>query len=921
MEGDMETVALRSKVALVGGGSRAKAFLEVLDRQGALSSVLGVADLDESAPGLRFARERGLLATREFRDLYSLPGLEVLLEVTGDDGVLEELLRTRPGQVTVIDHTRAKLAAEGLVRLTDLIKREEAESKDEFLWAVRNSLILNIAVLDKEGNIVAVNQAWERYSRENGGDPSRTGVGVNYLGVCRTASGKFSEGAQEALAGIQAVMEGATARFVLEYPCPSDEVQRWFSLYATPSLETGRVVVAHLDITERKLAEKELSKYRLTLEEMVDERTAKLKTANEQLRQEITERKWAEEALRESEQRYRHLFENLDDAAFLADAQTGIILETNKQAEALLGRTRDEIVGMHQTRLHPPEEAEKYRKIFAAHGAARRATDLDAGIVKRDGTVVPVSISGSTTTIGERQVILGLFRDVTERKRAEEARRAAEQRFRVAFCEAPIGMALATPDGHFLDVNHAMCRMLGYSREELLATDFASITHPDDVETSWEHFRRALADELDTYRMEKRYLRKDGQAVWALVAVSVVRDAAGAPLHFIGQMEDITERKRAEEALAGSEERYRSLVENQRDCIKLLDLKGRYLALNRAGIKALGRPLEKILGGKYADDLDPADGPAVAEAIGRATSGEVVNFEARSTPGAPKATIWRVTLVPLRGPAGKVDRLLGCSRDVTEERQAEEAIRRAAEGLARVGRLKDEFLSMASHELKTPVTSIKVYSELALKRPEKAAPRLPEILATINRQADHLVSLVNDLLDVSRLQLDRVRLEFEPCDLREVLAEICDLSRHLYADHPLICEPPPEPILVRADRSRLVQVLQNLIDNAAKYSPAGSPIDVEVECGPAEVRMAVRDRGIGIAPEDLPHIFERFYKPKREQAVLPGLGLGLYISKQIVERHGGRIWAESEEGKGSTFCVELPLASQPATGTEDAAPG
>ncbi len=214
---------------------------------------------------------------------------------------------------------------------------------------------------------------------------------------------------------------------------------------------------------------------------------------------------------------------------------------------------------------------------------------------------------------------------------------------------------------------------------------------------------------------------------------------------------------------------------------------------------------------------------------------------------------------------------------------------------------------MASHELKTPVTSIKLYSEMALNHPKQMAPRLPDLFHTIDRQADHLVSLVADLLDVSRLELGRVRLELEPCDVQALVNEVCALSAELYADHLLNCHLLAGPVFVRADRSRLVQVFQNLIDNAAKYSPPGAPIGVVIKANTTDVTVSVSDQGGGISSEDLPHIFERFYKAKRQQAVTPGLGLGLYISRELVTRHGGKLWATSAESKGSTFYVKLPL--------------
>jgi PAS domain S-box-containing protein len=228
--------------------------------------------------------------------------------------------------------------------------------------------------------------------------------------------------------------------------------------------------------------------------------------------------------------------------------------------------------------------------------------------------------------------------------------------------------------------------------------------------------------------------------------------------------------------------------------------------------------------------------------------------------------------------------------------------------LEEAGRLKDEFLSMASHELKTPITSIKIYSELVTRRPEVAAKRLPELMATLNRQADQLVSLVDDLLEVSRLELGRMPIELRRLDLAALVRQVCKSPQ--YDSRQLSCPPPDLSLMVEGDPVRLEQVLSNLLDNAVKYSPRGGPIWVRLEQGAGHALIEVEDRGIGIPPQHLPHVFKRFYKPGPQQAVYSGLGVGLYISKEIVERHRGRIWAESQEGQGSKFVVELPLAER-----------
>ncbi|MFH0810957.1 MAG: ATP-binding protein [Pseudomonadota bacterium] len=242
--------------------------------------------------------------------------------------------------------------------------------------------------------------------------------------------------------------------------------------------------------------------------------------------------------------------------------------------------------------------------------------------------------------------------------------------------------------------------------------------------------------------------------------------------------------------------------------------------------------------------------------------------------------------------------------DTTAQKEAQRRLQEA-------GRLKDEFISMASHELKTPITTIKIFSELASRDPSRINPKLTQALG---RQADQLVALVNDLLELSRLNLGRLPMNMKTIDIATLVRKVCESP--LLGPRLVFCPNYNDAILVTGDPVRLEQLLSNLLDNAVKYSAAGSRIWMRVNTGKDKVSIEVQDEGIGISAEHLPHIFERFYKPGTQQAVYSGLGVGLYICKEIVARHGGRIWAESHVGQGSTFHVELPAtilsAGQPA---------
>lgn len=226
--------------------------------------------------------------------------------------------------------------------------------------------------------------------------------------------------------------------------------------------------------------------------------------------------------------------------------------------------------------------------------------------------------------------------------------------------------------------------------------------------------------------------------------------------------------------------------------------------------------------------------------------------------------------------------------------------------------MKDRFLSIASHELKTPITSIRGQAQLMLRRLSKQSQLSPEMatinttLEKINAQTDRLTTLINDLLDVSSIRTGKLALRKQPCDIRELCRQVVDDQR-LLADRSIQLDMSPEPIEVQADGDRLSQVLVNLISNAIKYSPEKSAVEVCVGRVGDNVRIKVHDYGRGIAKNQIEHIFDPFYRtPEAEKSSQRGLGLGLAISKDIVERHNGRIWCESEPKKGSTFYVELP---------------
>ena len=656
------------------------------------------------------------------------------------------------------------------------------------------------------------------------------------------------------------------------------------------------------DITERKRAEKELERHREHLEQLVAERTIELQALNAQLQREVAERKQTEEALRASEHRYRHLFESLNDAAFVADAETGVILEANKRAEILLGRTRDEIVGMHQTSLHPPAEAEWYRRLFATH-AGRQGEDLDALVIKKNGAVVPVSISSAVTTVGGHRIVLGLFRDINERRRAEEALRESEERYRAVVEDQTELICRFEPgDWRLTFVNGAYCRFLGKPCKELIGHSFMPFVVPEDREML-ASVLASLTPESPGATHENRATLPNGEVRWLQWTDRAFFDEKGHAVEMQSVGRDITERKQAEEALRESEERYHSLFENNHSTMLLIDpVTGRIVDANPAACRFYGYSREEMMARRIYD-INTLGREKTLEEMGKAVGWRCNQFFFRHRLASGEVRDVEVFSGPITVRGQQL--LYSIIHDITERKLAEEELKESRRKLEEANRAKDEFLSLASHELKTPVTSIKIFSELATRRPHVMEPKH---MRTLTRQADQLIALVNDLLDVSRLELGRMPVQMMRLDLAALVSETCERYHpRCEKNHALSC-PVEDGVHVLGDPVRLEQVFSNLLDNAHKYTPDGRGISMRIGCKGGKALVEVQDEGIGIGLEHLPHIFERFYKPGPQHGIYSGLGVGLYISREIVERHGGRIWAESEEGRGSTFTVELPLA-------------
>jgi two-component system sensor histidine kinase/response regulator len=496
-------------------------------------------------------------------------------------------------------------------------------------------------------------------------------------------------------------------------------------------------------------------------------------------------------------------------------------------------------------------------------------------------------------------------------EQVKESLRQSEERFRTAFDHAAIGMDLVDLEGRFLQVNAALCALTGYTEPELLTKSFQDITHSDDLAADLALVDQLLAGEIRAFQMEKRYLRKDRTVVWGRVNTSLLRDGQGDPLYFISQIEDITARKRTQDELRRSEARFRSLIVNATDLITILTADGTILYESPPIERILGYGGNELVGRNAFDLVHPEDRAATWAAFDRALADPeqepMVEFRCQHKDGS-----WRwlestgTNLLADENVSGFVVN----SRDITDRKRVDQELRTVLEEAQAANRAKGLFLNMMSHELRTPLQAVLGYSEsLLIGSRDVLSPEQREDIGYIHQAGQRMISLINQVLDLSRLEAGRLELATDPVDLAQVIEQVRQDVAPQAAGKCLdvqIALPPVFPLVI-GDAERLRQILLNLAGNAVKFTSAGHIRITAVATASGGVGVEVSDTGMGIPKNALPHIFEEFRQVDSSLSRRHGgAGLGLAIARSLAEQMGGSISVSSEPGVGSTFRLHLP---------------
>lgn len=682
-------------------------------------------------------------------------------------------------------------------------------------------------------------------------------------------------------------------------------------------------------------------------------------------------------AREESEARFRAIFEHSPIGIVLATPEGRILAANPRQCE-IMGYREAEIVGggSIEAFTHPDDIDRDKQQFDEVLRGERNNYAIEKRAIRRDGSEYWVNVSGAVirSNEGEVKYVVRMVQDITARIQNERAIRESEERFRATFELAGLGIwHLAA--GRYVNVNPHLCEMTGYSEAELMDMVPDDLVHPDDRELDKDEKVQLWNKEINSYSVEKRYIRKDGEAVWTNATVSLVRDGENDVEYVLGIVEDISRRKAEKEKLHQQEEVNRLLLENLAEGVVACDGEGQLMLFNKAAREWHGTDPRRIPPEEWANyyDLYEADGktPLSVERIPlmRAFNGEtVLNAEMSIVrKGCPPRQVV-ASGAPLFAAEGEKRGAVVVMHDVTEQREtllklqqfadelsaanaaveheraslaervaertsaltgANAELVRAKEAAEAASRAKSQFLATVSHEIRTPMNGVLGAMEL-MEYNELESPQ-SDLLRTAQNSARSLLGLLNDLLDMAKIEAGRLEIAPVPTSISQLASDIVAVHRPSAAtkgiDVRLECSS-KLPAHLDVDDLRLRQILNNFLNNAVKFTNSGS-ITVTVDCEPIaeqamhRVNITVADTGVGIDKETLAILFRPFEQGTAEVARKSGgTGLGLAICRGLAERMNGKVWLESEPGHGTTARLVLELtesATSPAEPVADVA--
>ncbi|MGA3207658.1 MAG: PAS domain S-box protein [Syntrophales bacterium] len=699
--------------------------------------------------------------------------------------------------------------------------------------------------------------------------------------------------------------------------------------YYGPDGKLTGVIGVGRDITDRKNIEDQSQHMTAKLQQMVAERTVELRKTNLALQREINERKKTEAALRASEERFRSLVETTSDWVWEVD-ENAVFTYASPKVNALLGYKPDDVIGKKPFDLMPPDEAQRLAKLTDAIIKSREPfAGLENINLCKDGRRVVLETSGVPILDGEGNLLSyrGIARDITDRKRAEETVTESEKKYRTILESIEDAYFELDLSGNMTFFNHAAQRTLKYLPEELLGMNYQRYSNPEAANRMFEIFHDIYGTGKSAKVVDFEIITKDGVIITLEMSASLMRDHDNHPTGFRCLARDVTERKRADEALRESEEKYRSLASTE-DSMYLIDRDCRYLFVNEKHLQRLGLSQEEVIARSYGDLHSEGDTRAFTKSVEKVLeSGEFLLCEHRSQ---RDNKYFLRTFTPVRGPGGRTTAVTVVSKDITERKQAEAEHLQLEQRLNRAEKMEalGTLAGGVAHDLNNVMGVLVGYSELLLERIPEGNP-LRSYASGILQSSERGATIIQDLLTLGRrgvavsevVNLNKVITDYFEAPEFEKLKEY-----HSYVTFKSDLEENLSNI--KGSPVHLEKTFMNLVSNASEAISGQGEVMIRTKSfyidkpigGYDDVRkgdyvvLTVSDNGRGISAADIKKIFEPFYTKKVMGR--SGTGLGLAVVWGTVKDHDGYIDVQSEDGKGSTFAIYLPATSEELIGDE-----
>ncbi|MBD3387779.1 MAG: PAS domain S-box protein [Candidatus Altiarchaeales archaeon] len=627
----------------------------------------------------------------------------------------------------------------------------------------------------------------------------------------------------------------------------------------------------------------------------------------------ITESMRMQEKLKESEEKFRSLAEQSPNMIFINSG--GRIVYANMECQRTMGYTRKEFYspGFDLMSIIAPESRRLISENLKKH---HRGNDLDPYeylLVTKKGRRIHALITTKLIDYGGRKAIMGIVTDITEWKRMEEVLRESEKRYRGLVESQKDLVVRVDAEGRFTFVNDAYCRKFGKRRNQLLGKTFMPLVHKDDLPATLEEMKKLEFPPHRVY-IEQRAKTADGWR-WIGWEDYAIKDERGDTVEIQAVGRDITDRKKAEEDILNIKTHLETVLDSISESLVVLDRRYNIVSYNRAFREWVGKPKTDLKGRKCYDIIHKfrrtCKKCVVREVLKSRRPAESVHYHQKKG----KRVYHETKAYPIFSD-GEIESVIYVFRDVTNRETMKEKLRENYERLLeanlelrQLDRMKTEFLSIASHELRTPLAIIKGYADIlrseslgGLNKNQKNR------VYRINENVEHLDKLVNNILDLTKMEAGDVKLTRRKFLLNKLVKEVVEDMEKIASDKGVLLESNVKPgTWLTGDRSRIKQLLVNLMDNALKFTESGGHVKVSAKETQEQVMIAVSDSGIGIRKDEMDKIFKRFYQVDSSiQRRYKGAGLGLAICARIVEMHGGEIEVKSRYRSGTTIHVKLP---------------